>query len=226
MKFSRLACLAAAALSLAAGCSGKAGGNAGASADAIDFPMFDGAEVLSSHAWRQTISSRPGAGDAAILREGAGTYEGHDVVAGTQALMTSLEGWLNDLDAHPPAGYAVAVSGDDAESMRARARDLGVDFAVFENVQNGRRHGVAVLAVDPATLDEKTGPVLRMIGKFRLLPPSWRASIDAQAKSQTGFTVTELTDPDTPVGAAIAGLDRLREFGGRGVVIVDAVKTH
>jgi hypothetical protein len=36
--------------------------------------------------------------------------------------------------------------------------------------------------------------------------------------------VTEATNPDTPVGAAIGALAQLRDFGGRGVVLIDAVK--
>ncbi|HTU83632.1 MAG TPA: hypothetical protein VMF61_16000 [Candidatus Acidoferrales bacterium] len=228
MKSTRLAGIASAVLFAFAACSGGSGSNAGkaspAATNSIDFPLFDGAEVLSSRAWTQTIRSRPGAGDDAILTQGAGTYDGHDVVAGTQALMPSLESWLRDLEAHPPAGYQPATTGNGVEAVRTHTRELGIDFDVFEGVENGKRHGVAVLAVDPSALDDKAGPMLRMIGKFRLLPSELRDTIDAQAKKQTGFTVTELTDPDTPIGAAVAGLDELRDYGGRGVVLIDAVK--
>ncbi len=51
-----------------------------------------------------------------------------------------------------------------------------------------------------------------------------RDPIDAQAKKQTGFTVSEATNPDTPVGAAVDSLDQLRDFGGNGIVLIDAVK--
>jgi hypothetical protein len=66
--------------------------------------------------------------------------------------------------------------------------------------------------------------MLGVVGKFKLLPQSLRDSIDAQAKKQTGISVTEATNPDTPVGAAIGALAQLRDFGGRGVVLIDAVK--
>ncbi|MEO6834779.1 MAG: hypothetical protein ABI231_02585 [Candidatus Tumulicola sp.] len=230
MKFSRLVRFAAAVALTAAACSGgNHAGGAGqkpspAATNPVDFPLFDGAAVLSSRAWRQTVTSRPGIGDNAVFTQGSGTYQGHDVVAGTQALMPSLEAWLDGLNAHPPSGYSSAMQSGNADAVRVHTRDLGVDFAVFQRSENGKQHGIVVLAVDPEMLDAKAGPMLGAIGKFKLLPQSLRDSIDAQAKKQTGFTLSEATNPDTPIGAAIGALAQLRDFGGRGVVLIDAVK--
>ncbi len=214
---------------LAACSSGARGGGTGSSpgpaaTNPVDFPLFDGAAVLSSRAWHQTISSRPGFGDNALLSQGVGTYDGHDVVAGTQALMPSLETWLQNLDANPPSGYVSVAHGNGVEAVRAHTRNLGIDFVVFERVESGKHHDVVVLAVDPQTLDEKAGPMLGVVGKFKLLPQSLRDSIDAQVRKQTGFSVAEATNPDTPIGAAVGALAQLRDFGGRGVVLIDAVK--
>jgi hypothetical protein len=226
MKRLRLAALAVAAW-LAACSGGSHAASQGPSPTAtnpVAFPLFSGAEVLSAHAWRNTIAGRPGIADSAVFSEGKGTYDGHDVVAGTQAVMPSLEAWLQDLSAHPPPGYAIALSGNGVDAVRTHTRQLGVDFVAFSGTQNGKRHGIVVLAVDPQTLGEKAGPVLGVIGKFKLLPRTLRDPIDAQTKRQTGFTLTEATSPDTPIGAAIAALDELRDFGGRGIVLIDAVK--
>jgi len=222
----RLALVACAAATAVAACS--SGKNAErptpAPTNSVDFPLFSGAEILSSRAWRETVSSNPGAVDNAVLAQGAGTYVGHDVIAGTQALMPSLEAWLRDLGAHPPDGYESAVIGSGVESVREHTRDLGIDFAVFQRSESGKERGIVVLTVDPQTLDQKAGPMLGLIGRFKDLPAPFRRSIDNQAKNQTGFTVTELTDPNTPIGAAISALDQLRDFGGRGIVVIDAVK--
>ena len=80
------------------------------------------------------------------------------------------------------------------------------------------------MVVDPQTLDEKAGPMLGLIGRFKNMPKMLRDPIDAQARKQTGFSITEATNPDTPIGAAVAALDQLRDFGGRGIVLIDAVK--
>jgi hypothetical protein len=216
-------------IALLCACSGgsHAGGAGSPSPHAtnpVAFPLYDGAAVLSARAWRTTISRRPGFADSAVFAQGAGTYDGHDVVAGTQALMPSLEAWLGDLSAHPPAGYAVAISGNGIDAVRAHTRDLGVDFVAFASTENGKRHGVVVMAVDPQTLDQKAGPMLGLIGKFKLMPRGLRDPLDAQAKRQTGFSFTEATNPDTPIGAAVSALGQLRDFGGRGIVLIDAVK--
>jgi hypothetical protein len=138
--------------------------------------------------------------------------------------MPALEAWLDDLGAHPPGGYRVAVSGNGVEAVRTHTRALGIDFVVFEGTEQGKRHGVAVLVVDPQTLDEKAGPMLGLIGRFKKVPAMLRDPLDAQAKKQTGFSITEATNPNTPIGAAVAALGQLRDFGGRGIVLIDAVK--
>lgn len=222
-------CLAAlVVVCLLAGCANANHGGAGnpspSPTNPIAFPLFAGASVLSEHAWHTKVTARPGLADSAVFAQGAGTYDGHDVVAGTQAMMAALEAWLGDLLANPPAGYAVAIRGNGVDAVRAHTRDLGIDFVAFENTDNGRRHGVVVMAVDPQTLDEKAGPMLGLIGKFKLMPRTLRDPIDAQAKRQVGFSITEATNPDTPLGAAVAALGQLRDFGGRGIVLIDAVK--
>lgn len=217
-----------AALSVLAACSnssrGTAGGPSPSPTNPVSFPLFEGSEVLSTHAWRTTVSKRPGVADSALLSQGAGTYDGQDVVAGTQAYMPVLESWLDGLRADPPAGYRVAVSGNAMDAVRTHTRALGIDFVAFEGTDAGKPHGVVAMVVDPQTLDEKAGPMLGIIGRFKHMPSMLRDPIDAQAKKQTGFSITEATNPDTPVGAAVAALDELRDYGGRGIVLIDAVK--
>ena len=226
MKFKMLVL---AVLLVPAACSGGSGSGGAASpspqaSNLIAFPLFDSSSVLAAHSFSQTVSAQGKGGLNDMLGQGAGTYNGHEVVAGTLAVMPALETWLHDLTDHPPAGYTVAASGNGVDAIRARTRDMGLDFAVFQNTVDGKTHGVIVLAVDPKLLDQKAGPVLGMIGKFKLLPQSLRDPIDAQAKKQTGFTVTELTQPNTPLGAAVDSLDELRTFGGNGIVLIDATK--
>ncbi len=222
-------CLAAlvCALLLGACSGGNRGSAAGPSPQAtnpVAFPLFDGSAVLSAREWHTTIHRRPGLADSAVLGQGAGTYDGHDVVAGTQAYMPALEQWLQALSDSPPSGYRLAMTGNGVDSVRTHTRALGVDFVAFEGTQTGKPHGVVVMVVDPQTLDEKAGPMLGLIGRFKHIPSVLRDPIDAQARKQTGFSLTEATNPDTPIGAAVAALDELRDFGGRGIVLIDAVK--
>lgn len=188
----------------------------------IAFPLFVGSHVLAEQPFHARLSGSAAKG--AGFSGGAGTYDGHEVVAATQALMPVLVSWLAQLDANPPHGYTAAAEGGTLADVRERARALGFDFGAFESSQNGKRHGVVVLVVDPATLDRRAGPMLRALDEYPKLPAMLRAPIDAQAKKELGFTVSELTQPDTPLGAAVGSLGELRDYGGRGVVLVDATK--
>jgi hypothetical protein len=190
----------------------------------ISFPLFGGSDVLSAREWHNVISAHPGAVDSAFLAQGAGKYDGHDVVAGTQAMMPVLESWLDDLAVHPPPGYHVAITGNGIDAVRTHTRALGIDFDVFQGTEQGKTHGIAVMVVDPQTLDEKAGPMLGLVGRFKHVPSMLRDPLDAQAKKQTGFSISEAIDPETPIGAVIAALGELRDFGGRGIVLIDAVK--
>jgi hypothetical protein len=216
----------AAALTACSNSSGSHGttGSPSSPTDPIAFPLFDGAEVLTSHSWHRTIVAQPGAADSAVFAQGAGRYDGHDVVAGTQALMPALEAWLGDISAHPPSGYTVAITGNGVDAVRTHTRVLGFDFQAFTNSENGKKHGVVVMAIDPQMLDQKAGSMLSLIGRFKYVPKSLRDPLDLQVKRATGFSLTDATNPDTPIGAAVAALDQLHEYGGRGIVLIDAVK--
>ncbi len=217
--------LAAILLAACSNASHSGGGNPSPTpTNPIDIPLFEGASVLSARAWHDKIPAQASSVERTVFGQGGGTYDGHDVVAGTQAMMPALEAWLGDLTAHPPPGYSLAVSGNTVEAVRTHTRVLGVDFVALQSTENGKRHGVVIMAVDPQTLDEKAGPMLRLIGNLKHMPKAFRDPLDAQARKQTGFSISEATNPDTPIGAAIAALDQLRDFGGRGIVVIDAVK--
>lgn len=225
MKRTYLTVLAAALAACTNGAHGGAsGGPSPAATNLIAFPLFEGSSVLASRDWRQTVPARTNGPDKAVFAQGAGTYDGHDVVAGTQALMPALETWLGDLTANPPNGYSVGVRGNGIDSVRTHTRDLGFDFQVFYNVENGKKHGVVAIVVDPQILDEKAGPMLGLIGRIKNMPAMLRDPLDAQVRRQTGFSLSEAANPDTPLGAVIGSIGQLRDFGGRGIVLVDAVK--
>ena len=61
--------------------------------NSIAFPLFDSSSVLASHSFSQTVARDDGArrGLNDMLGQGAGTYDGHEVVAGTLAVMPALE---------------------------------------------------------------------------------------------------------------------------------------
>ena len=135
----------------------------------------------------------------------------------------SNRGWRSERESAGRLSARRAAETASTRCARTRASSASISSPLRER-RAGKRHGVVVMVVDPQTLDEKAGPMLGLIGRFKHMPRMLRDPIDAQAKKQTGFSITEATNPDTPIGAAVAALDELRDFGGRGIVLIDAVK--
>ncbi len=183
---------------------------AAAATNPIDFPLYNGSTVLTTRDWHGN------AGSTAV--------SGREVIAESSATLDTLEGWLHDISANPPQGYAVAASGSSIDVAHRHAQALGLEFQVFSHQENGKTRELVVVVLDPTTFEEKAGPVLSLIDKFSMLPQSLRDPLDAQTKARTGFTVSQALDPSQPIGAALAAARTLRNSGQRGVVLVDAAK--
>lgn len=190
--------------------SGPGASSAPTVANPTDFPLYKDSTVLSSHAFTSKAGSQ--------------TVNGTEVIAQSPATLAQLGDWIKTLGTTPPAGYEVAATGSTLDVGRAKARAMGVEFQVFTHQVDGKKRAMVVLAVDPKTFDEKAGFVLSNIGKFKMLPQSFKDTIDAQAKARTGFSVSDALDPNTPIGAALAAVTALESSGNRGVVLIDGTK--
>lgn len=183
-----------------------------AATNSLDFPLYDGSAVLVSKPWHES--------------GGGHRFGGTEVIAETPATLKELRTWIDGLAGKPPAGYTVAASGSGLDVAHTRAAAMGVDFQVFTHDVNGTKRALVVIAIDPEVFEAKAGPVLGMIGKYKMLPQSLRDPIDAQAKARTGYTVSEALDPSTPLGAAVDAVDQLKASGQRGVLLLDGAKTQ
>ncbi len=180
------------------------------STNPIAFPLYAESTIVASRAWKQ--------------KTGSNSYTGIEVIAETPATLAQLRDWIHGVSSTPPSGFSVAASGSGVEQARTRAEAVGVEFQVFSHEDNGKHRSLIVVAMDPQLLDEKAGAALSLIGKYKMLPQSFRDLIDAQVKSRIGFTASEALDSNTPIGAAIAAVDQLRASGERGVVLVDGTR--
>jgi len=204
-------------------CAGKTGTSPTSSrvANPIDFPLYSGSSVLSVRDWHHTLT--PGErSELGISASSTGVYGGYEVVAATTAAFADVAVWLRDIDSRPPEGYHDALLGSGVDQARMSARNIGIDFSVFNRDERDGPHDVVVLAVDPDLVQSKAGFVLTMLDKFRRLPSFLRDPIDAQAKKQMGFTVTDAIDPNTPIGATVGALSQLHDAQARGIILIDA----
>lgn len=189
-------------------------------ANPIGFPLYSGARVIEAHDFTQVVTTN--GSESSILSAGKGNYKGHEVVASTPATFAQLNAWLKTLDTKPPKNFT-HLSESNLETARAQARQLGLDFSVFQS-SDGKGTGLLVVVMDPPRVAKRLGPVLGLLGKYRSLPSFLRSQVDGEVKARTGFTVSEALQPESPIGASLAALDQLQQSNGRGIVMIDAVK--
>lgn len=221
----------AAALLFAAGCSGanNNAANKGAStpppvlANTIDFPIYGQSRVLVAKGFTQVVNSTGTQADS-VLMSGNGTYQGNEVIAASPASLDQLRGWLHGAGSNPPAGYE-AVKNADFENARAGTLRYGLDFALFQHPRAGKNPtGLLVIVMDPARVTKSLGPALPLISRYRNLPDFARKPIDDQVKLQTGFSVTDILQPNSPVGMALGALDDFSHSNQRAILLLSAQK--
>ncbi|MDQ2681304.1 MAG: hypothetical protein M3Y21_09875 [Candidatus Eremiobacteraeota bacterium] len=192
-------------------------------ANPIDFPLYSGSKVLASKDFTQSVNTKDGYTGGSVLSAGNGNYAGHEVIASTAASFGDLSKWVDGFDTTPPAGYTKVTSGDIA-SAREQAKKIGVDFNAFQKTDKGKHVGLLLVALDPTEVNRKLGSVLAMISKYKMLPAPMKSAIDDKVKAQTGFSITEATQPDSPIGATLDSLEDFQHSNARGIVLLSAVK--
>ena len=214
---------------LVSGCSSGQNGNQTATPapaslhNPLNFALYPGALIMSVHDFTQKVDVSNGRGSGTVFDSGNGTYAGHEVLATSGASFTDLSSWVTRLASSPPPGYAEAENGGNPNT-RSQAQRYGVDYVAFTKKENGRNHGVLVVVMDPERVNQRFGRLLGMVAKYRMLPQAMRAPIDNEAKARFGMTITDATQPESPIGATLAALDQFQNKNARGIVVLDAVK--
>ncbi len=188
----------------------------------INFPLYANSKVLSSKNYTQVINA--GSTGGGILSQGDGTYAGQEVIAASNASFAQLRGWLHSLESKPPSGYSKMPNSQSLGSARESANNQGIDFTTFQTTEKGKPVGLLVIAMDPVSVTRKLGPALQLISKYKTLPGPMRQTIDDQVKQRTGFSVSEATQPDSPVGAALEALAQFQHTSDRAILLLNAQK--
>jgi hypothetical protein len=217
-------CAAAAVL---AGCS--SGGGSGSHAapqnsirNPLDFPLYADARVISAKSFTQTVHADTSSPNS-VFAQGNGTYAGHEVIASSTASLAQLSSWVDRMNANPPEGY-IAEEPESNPAEQSQVQRYGLDYAFFKHTSGSATRGLLVIVMDPARVNERFGTILGMIDKYKALPAVLRGPIDSEAKARFGMTVTEATQPDSPIGAALSALGELEHRNARGIVVLDAQK--
>jgi hypothetical protein len=148
-------------------------------------------------------------------------FRGHEVIAETGATMKQLSAWIAQLKKAPPPGlrHVSEKNWKLPTDAKGRALDAG---AQFENANASRT--VFVIVADPRRIKEQLGPAFALIDSYNAVPGMLRGAIDDQSKKQMGYTVSEMLDAHSPVGAAISTVKRLQAEDRRAILIIDESK--
>lgn len=187
----------------------------------LNFPLYSNATIISARPFSEVVHADT-SGES-VFAQGNGTYTGHEVIASSAASFDALAAWVERLNASPPPGYS-AVEDQTNPDQQAQAQQYGLDYAAFKRKTGKNTRGVLVIVMDPQRVDKRFGTILGMIAKYRALPAIFRSPIDNEAKARFGMTITQASEPDSPVGAALAALGELQHSNARGIVVLDAQK--
>jgi hypothetical protein len=187
-----------------------------------DFPLYPHSAVVdvvvvnSSQMFAAIKASDPNA-------EVPSNFHGHEVIAETSASMDQLGAWIHSLKASPPRGLHKVSDKNRDLNLSARDRETAIG-AQFETA-NGARW-VYVIAADPKRIHDQMGPVFTLIDNYNAVPGMLRGPIDDTAKKQVGYSVTEMLDARSPVGAVVAQIKRMQDGGRRAILIIDEAKAQ
>jgi hypothetical protein len=189
-----------------------------------DFALVEGSKILDVKAFKQTVSAG-GDQSSVLTNQGAGTYVGNEVLAGSPASISGLHAWLAGIEKGPPPGYTYVASPSASTSSIAHSLDrYGIAYAVFRTTDPSKRRAVVVVVMDPKQVKAKLGIAIDLVDKYRALPDYMRQPIDNQLKAKTGISATEMLDPSAPLGMTLAALKELQTSDQRAIVMVDASK--
>ena len=175
------------------------------------------ARLLDVSRWSQDFKSVPPSLTGIV--DAPGRYAGRQVIASSSESFTTTDAWLQGLAQQLPPGYHELSKRHFSMHMR----DLGLDAAAFSG---GKSNGILVVAIDVKRFRSKLGLVLGLLKDYTSIPSFMRAPLDRKIEAQTGVSPTELLQPTTPVGSAVAAL-RMVAHGSTGrtaIVMLDAGK--
>ena len=151
-------------------------------------------------------------------------FHGHVIIAETGATTAQLRSWVAALESAPPHGMRDTTSHTTRSSHKKNSFDVNGDgTAQFEAADSSR--WVYVITADPKQIYKQAGPMFTMIDAYKAAPSFLRGPIDDAAKKSAGYTVTEMLDANSPVGAVIAELKRLQSVDRRAILLIDEART-
>lgn len=176
-------------------------------------------------------------------------YIGSQELIKTSASLEDLRKWLHGLVVTPPqdliptaataereteaaaanASATPASGATAAPSPSATGDPFTAAFQTFGLVPAGfftkdRGRVVLVMIMDPKAVADHLGPTMDLMDQYDKLPAMMRGGIDEVIKKNTGMSISDLMNTNTPMGMIVYAARNYKTEDTRAIILVDAVR--
>jgi hypothetical protein len=155
-------------------------------------------------------------------------YIGTQELLKTSASMVTLQGWITHLVQSPPSDLfpgTAKPTQDDAKADKPFVDALTTFGLVPVELSTKDRSRVVMLIVlDPKLVASRASAVLDLIDMYEKLPAPLRGSVEQSTKKLVGFSASDLTNTNTPMGMIIYAAKNWKGEDTRAIILVDATR--
>jgi hypothetical protein len=175
-------------------------------------------------------------------------YIGSQELIKTSASLEDLRKWLHQVVTSPPPDLiptdattfrdneanGTSATASPAASATASPSSAAADpfvntFQAFGLVPAGfftkdRGRVVLVMIMDPKAVADHLGPTMDLMDQYDKLPAMMRGGIDEVIKKNTGMSISDLMNTNTPMGMIVYAARNYKTEDTRAIILVDAVR--
>jgi hypothetical protein len=226
---------------IAAGCSKQGGGVNGGNQPTSSFPAYSPSTVVTVGKYDDSAEVT-NFGSNFFDNSGPDEYKpfmGVQELIKTSATLDDLNAWLQKLVQSPPQDLSATDNTAARESTSSPAPDsssspgpgvnqqfvdmlkvFGLVPSEFWSKDRGRV--VMLIIMDPKRVADHLGPTLAVLDQYDKMPGFMRGGIDATVKKQTGISISDLMNTNTPMGMIVYAARTYKTEDTRVIILVDA----
>ena len=122
----------------------------------------------------------------------------------------------------PASSQTALPSSGTADPFSNTFQTFGLVPAGFFTKDRGRV--VLVMIMDPKAVADDLGPTMDLMDQYDKLPALMRGGIDEVIKKNTGMSISDLMNTNTPMGMIVYAARNYKTEDTRAIILIDAVR--
>jgi hypothetical protein len=155
-------------------------------------------------------------------------YIGTQELLKTNASIATLDGWVTQLIQAPPGDLLPGTAKATPDDMKSDKPfvDALTTFGLVpvELSTKDRSRVVMIIVLDPKLVASRAAAVLEVLDMYEKLPAPLRGGMEQSTKKLVGFSASDLTNTNTPMGMIIYAAKNWKDEDTRAIVLVDATR--